>query len=214
MPVPSKADILDRLTQPDIRLGEIKKLGKEIKCDHALAEALWSGGTCNGRLLACLIFDTARLDAAALARMADELLTHDVAQRNQIADWLLANQLMKSARTRRLIRSWQHAPSDVLRRLFWYHKARLRWTGQNSPDNTEVLLEHIEKDLANESSEVQWAMNFCAGWIGIYNPDLRERCIRLGETLGLYRDVPVRKNCTPDYLPEFIRIEVAKRAPG
>ena len=33
----------------------------------------------------------------------------------------------------------------------------------------------------------------------------------MGKTLGLYKDEPVAKNCTPSYLPEFIRIEVAKR---
>lgn len=27
----------------------------------------------------------------------------------------------------------------------------------------------------------------------------------------LYKDDPVAKNCTPSYLPEFIRVEVAKR---
>lgn len=214
MTKPTEAQIIERLAQSDMRLGDIKKLGKEVKCDHALGDALWRRETLNGRLLACLIFDTARLDSAALTRMADDLLIHDPTQRNQIADWLLANQLMKSARTRRLITSWQHAASDVLRRLFWYHEARLRWTGQKSPDNTDALLERIEKDLANESPDVQWAMNFCAGWIGVFNPDYRARCIRIGETVGLYRDLPVRKNCTPDYLPEFIRIEVAKREPG
>lgn len=207
------SDIIEQLSSPGVSLGAIKKLGKDIKPDHGLAESLWASASGNGRLLACLIFDTAQLEAAVLERMADDLAIHDRDQRNQIADWLLANQLMKSARTRRLITGWQHARSDVLRRLFWYHEARLRWTGQKSPANTEALLEQIEKRLATEVPDVQWAMNFCAGWIGVYNPNYRERCIRLGKTVGLYRDLPVRKNCTPDYLPEFIRIEVAKREP-
>lgn len=54
-------------------------------------------------------------------------------------------------------------------------------------------------------------MNFCAGWIGIYEPELRERCILLGERLGLYRGEAVSKGCTPSYLPDFIEIEVRKR---
>lgn len=47
--------------------------------------------------------------------------------------------------------------------------------------------------------------------IGIHEPEFRSRCIQLGETLGLYKDERVAKNCTPSYLPGFIRIEVAKR---
>jgi hypothetical protein len=39
----------------------------------------------------------------------------------------------------------------------------------------------------------------------------RSICIKLGEALGLYKDERVAKNCTPSYLPEFIRVEVAKR---
>ena len=107
--------------------------------------------------------------------------------------------------------TWEHHSSPMLRRLFWYYQARLRWTGKTPPDNTPDLLVSLEKDLANAEPEVQWAMNFCAGQIGVFEPKLRPRCIKLGKTLGLYKDERVPKNCTPSYLPEFIRIEVAKR---
>lgn len=55
-------------------------------------------------------------------------------------------------------------------------------------------------------------MNFTAGFIGIHDPQHRSRCVQLGERVGLYKDDPVAPNCTPDYLPEFIRIEVDKLA--
>ena len=69
----------------------------------------------------------------------------------------------------------------------------------------------LEANLANEQPDVQWAMNYCAGQIGIHEPEFRSRCVELGETTALYKDEPVRRNCTPSYLPEFIRIEVEKR---
>ncbi len=65
--------------------------------------------------------------------------------------------------------------------------------------------------MAAAEPEVQWAMNSCAGWIGVFESKLRPRCIKLGKKLGLYKDDPVPKNCTPSYLPEFIKIEAAKR---
>jgi len=55
-------------------------------------------------------------------------------------------------------------------------------------------------------------MNFTAGWIGVFEPQHRARCAALGERTGLYRDEVVPRGCTPGYLPEFIRVEVAKRA--
>jgi len=72
------------------------------------------------------------------------------------------------------------------------------------------LLASIEERMANEEAEVQWAMNFTAAWIGIHELEQLERCISLGEQIGLYKDEKVSKGCTPNYLPEFIRIESGK----
>lgn len=147
-----------------------------------------------------------------IERLATDMATHDYAQRNQLTDWLLANQLMKARKTSSLIETWEHHPSPILRRLFWYHQARLRWTGRTPPENTPDLLTSLQKNMADAEPEVQWAMNFSAGQIGVHEPEFRSQCIELGERLGLYKDDPVAKDCTPNYLPEFIRIEVAKRS--
>jgi 3-methyladenine DNA glycosylase AlkD len=87
----------------------------------------------------------------------------------------------------------------------------LRWVGQTPPPNSADLLDSLESDMADAEPEVQWAMNFCACQIGVHESKFRSRCIKLGKALGLYKDEHVAKNCTPSYLPEFIRIEVAKR---
>ena len=79
-------------------------------------------------------------------------------------------------------------------------------------DNSAALLDALETDLADEEPEVQWTMNFCAGWIGVHEPEHRARCVELGQRTGLYKDDPVPRGCTPGYLPEFIRIEVEKRS--
>jgi len=64
--------------------------------------------------------------------------------------------------------------------------------------------------MADEKPEVQWAMNFTAGQIGKWQSGYRDRCISIGENTGLYKDEVVARNCTPNYLPKFIEIEVAK----
>ncbi len=194
------------------KLGEIKKIAKGIKMDHDLAVALWRTGQHHPRLLAALLFDKKRLDQAFLDSLAADLEAHEPGQRNQISEWLLANQLSKDKRTQVLMEAWEHDASPVLRRLFWYHQARLRWTGRTPQGNTDVLMQSLEARLADEAPEVQWAMNFTAGWIGIFEEEYRDRCVRLGRSTGLYKDEKVARNCTPSYLPEFIRIEVDKRS--
>ncbi|MNL84509.1 hypothetical protein D3C87_2124950 [compost metagenome] len=53
-------------------------------------------------------------------------------------------------------------------------------------------------------------MNFTAAQIGIFEEQYRSRCIALGERTGLYKDEMVAKNCTPNYLPQLIAIQVSK----
>ena len=204
-------DLLPQL-EGDIKRGELKKLAKAIKQDHELAMALWQSGGFNARLLAVLVMDKKLLDQHCIDNLASDMEAQSEDEQNQLSEWLMANQLMKSKPAIELLLTWRESKLPVLRRLYWYHQARLRWAGQAPPDNSDKLLGYLETDLAKEVPQVQWAMNFCAGWIGIFQPELRQRCVQLGENLGLYKDDKVSRNCTPSYLPEFIRIEVEKRA--
>ena len=83
--------------------------------------------------------------------------------------------------------------------------------GQTPPENTAELLSAIDRDIANEEPEVQWAMNLTAGWIGVFEKEYRGRCVAIGESTGLFRGEMVSKGCTPNYLPDFISIESGKR---
>ena len=151
------------------------------------------------------------LSEEVLNMLDKDMQSHPSKERTNLMDWLMANQLTKSKKTIALIESWENSPSALQRRTYWYYQARLRWTGQTPPDNTEELLSAIEANIAKEKPEVQWAMNFTAGWIGVYDEKYRERCMKIGEKTGLYKDEIVAKGCTPNYLPEFITMEVNKR---
>ena len=202
--------LVSEVCREGTKYGDIKKIAKDIKPDHELAMELWSTDEFLPRMLAVLIMDKKLLTQELLETIAADIKGHEYDQRNQITDWLLANQLMKDKKIISLMLTWEQNPSPVLRRLFWYYQARLRWTGQAPPDNTHGLLKSLEKGMAGEEPEVQWAMNFAAGQIGVYETEYRRRCVKLGEKLGLYKDEPVSRGCTPNYLPEFIRIEVEK----
>jgi 3-methyladenine DNA glycosylase AlkD len=203
--------LVTELTAGNLKLGDLKKRGAEIKKDHDLAMELWSTGEYYPRLLATLIFDRKLLAEEVIDQLASDMLGHEAKERTQLTDWLLANQLSKDKKLASLIATWEKNTSPILRRWFWYHQARLRWVGQVPPGNSADLLDALETDMALAEPEVQWAMNFCAGQIGVHEPEFRSRCVKLGERLGLYKNEHVAKNCTPAYLPEFIRIEVAKR---
>lgn len=207
----SKAEKILTQIHSKTMLGELRKMAKEIKKDHGLALELWSTGKFLPRQLAILIMDNKLLSQDVIDKLDKDMQVHQLDERNQLMDWLMANQLAKDKKTIALMESWENSPSALQRRIFWYYQARLRWLGQTPPSNTGELLSAIEKQIKNEAPEVQWAMNFTAGWIGVFDKKYRTRCIEVGQKTGLYKGKMVSKGCTPDYLPEFIAIESSKR---
>lgn len=207
----SKAEKILNQINDKTKLGDLRKIANDIKKDHDLAMELWATGKYLARQLAILIMDKKQLSQELIDKLAKDIKQHKEDERNQLIDWLMANQLSKDRKIIALMESWENSPSSLLRRVFWYYQGRLRWVGQSPPPNTEELLSKIEKQIQKEEPEVQWAMNFTAGWIGVYDKKYRNRCIALGEKTGLYKGKMVSKGCTPEYLPEFITIESSKR---
>jgi len=154
--------------------------------------------------------DKKLLTEEVIDNLISDINPHNDKEKLQLIDWLFANQLTKDKKTIALIESWKNSQPSLKRRTYWYYQARLRWTGQ-MPPGSEKQLSDIEDKIENEVPEVQWAMNFTTGWIGVYEKKYRNRCIALGEKTGLYKGQMVSKGCTPDYLPEFIAIESNKR---
>ena len=211
MELSSKAENILGQINSKTNLGDLRKIGKEIKKDHNLAMELWSTREFLPMQLAILIMDNKLLSQDLIDKLDMDMQDHPFDQRNQQMDWLMANQLSKNKKTIALMESWGSSPSSLQRRIFWYYQARLRWLGQTPPPNTEELLLAIENQIENEKPEVQWAMNFTAGWIGVFDTKYRTRCIEVGKKTGLYKGEMVSKGCTPNYLPEFIAMESNKR---
>lgn len=207
----AKADkILTQVSDKNIKLGDLRTIAKDIKKDHQLSIELWSTKNFYARQLAILIMDKKLLTEDVIDKLVNDINQHNEKEKLQLVDWFMANQLMKEKVLIELIKSWEDNQSSLKRRIYWYYQGRLRWTGQVQPDS-EKLLSKIEKSMDKEEPEVQWAMNFTTGWIGVYEKKYRNLCIALGEKTGLYKGQMVSKGCTPDYLPDFIAIESKKR---
>ena len=210
MKLSPKATAVFAQISSNTKLGDLRKIAGGIKKDHQLAMELWSSEEFLPRQLAILIMDPKLLSQELINKLDGDMQKHEADERLQLIDWLMANQLSKDKKTIALMQSWKDSSSSLQRRTFWYYQARLRWVGQTPPANTVELLTAIEQNIEKEEPEVQWAMNFTAGQIGVFQPEYRNRCITLGEQTGLYKDEMVAKNCTPSYLPKFIPIQVAK----
>ena len=189
----SRAENVLSQIHKNTKLGDLRKIAKEVKKDHELAIELWTTEAYLPRLLAILIMEKNLLSQDILNKLVMDMQTHAYDEKNNLMDWIMANQLIKDQKTIALMASWQNSPFALQRRTFWYYQARLRWTGQTPPENNADLLAIIETNIMKEEPEVQWAMNFIAGWIGVYDEKNRSRSIRIGEKTGLFKDEIVSK---------------------
>lgn len=91
-----KAENILQQIDSNTKLGELRKIAKEIKKDHELAMELWSTGEFLPRLLAILIMNKKLLSEEVLNMLDKDMQSHPSKERTNLMDWLMANQLTKS----------------------------------------------------------------------------------------------------------------------
>ena len=186
-----------------VPLGEIRKVAKGIKINHALGMALWETGNMDARLLAILIIEPKKLSADEMDRMVRS------GSPAQVADWL-NSYIVKNHPDKETLRlAWMQEDDPWAARSGWgLTSGRIA----KSPEGLDLpaLLDRIESEMAGAPPETQWTMNACLAAIGIHFPKLRKRALAIGESLGIYRDYPVSKGCTSPFAPIWIN-EMVRR---
>ena len=190
--------------QYGVALGDIRVLAKKIKTDHALALSLWDTGNVDAQFLAALLIEPKKLSAEELDRMVRSVSFV------RVADWLNSYVVAKHPDKETLREGWMTADDRWAARSGWHLTAE---RVAKNPDGLDLpaLLDRIESELADAKPEVQWTMNNTLAAIGIHAPKLRKRAVAIGETIGLYRDWPVSKGCTPPFAPIWINFMVNRQ---
>jgi 3-methyladenine DNA glycosylase AlkD len=186
-----------------VKLGDIRALAKKIKTDHNLALKLWDTGNVEAQLLASLIIKPESLSAKDLDAMTRSTTCA------QVADWLNAYVVAKHPEKDALRQKWMKAKDPWAARAGWNLTAS-RVNKDADGLDLPALLDRIEKEMPRAKPEVQWTMNNTLAAIGIHHPEHRQRAIAIGETIGLYRDWPVSKGCTPPYVPVWVEAMVQR----
>lgn len=191
------------LPQFGVLKGNIRKVAREIRSDHALALELWATGNLDARLLAILLLDPKRLSAQEV----DGLVRS--AGFDQVFDWLDSYVLRHHPAKESLRLSWEHDADPWAARAYWSLTAD---RVAKDPDGLDLpaLLDRVEAEMAQAAPEAQWTMNNTLAGIGINFAEHRERAMAIGESLGVYRDYPTPKGCTSPYAPIWID-EIVRR---
>lgn len=187
-----------------VKLGDIRKLAKEIKANHTLALALWETGNIDAQLLATLLLTPKDLSGEVLDQMVRSIrFAH-------VADWFNAYVVKKHPDREILRQGWMTDDDPWAARAGWSLTSE-RISKDPAGLDLPALLDRIEAEMGTAAPEVQWTMNFCLAGIGIHFPEHRERALAIGEALGVYRDYPVSKGCTSPFAPIWIH-EMVRRA--
>jgi 3-methyladenine DNA glycosylase AlkD len=187
-----------------VKLGDVRAMAKKIKTDHELALNLWNTGNVEAQLLATLIIKPMSLSAVEFDKLTRSTTCAQVADRPNA--YVVAQHPEKEA----LREKWTMAKDRWAARAGWNLTASGVNKGADDLD-LPALLDRIEKEMPKAMPEVQWTMNNTLGAIGIHDPKLRKRAIAIGEKIGLYRDWPVSKGCTPPYVPVWVEAMVKRQ---
>jgi 3-methyladenine DNA glycosylase AlkD len=187
-----------------VKHGDIRVLAKKIKTNPELAMRLWETGNVDAQLLATLLIKPKTLSAPEVNRLVRSVTFAHV------ADWLHSHVVKPHPDKETLRRDWMAAEDR------WAARAGWSLTAERVVKNPEgldlpALLDRIESEMAKAEPVVQWAMNSTLAAIGIHFPELRQRALVIGETLGIYRDYPVSKGCTSPFAPIWINAMVSRQ---
>ncbi len=187
-----------------VRRGDIRKVAKKIKSDHALALELWKTGNVDAQFLATLIIKPAELSADEVDALVRSMTFAEV------ADWLISYVIKQHPDKEALRKKWMRAKTPMQLRAGWSLTAE---RVAKAPDGLDLpgLLDRIESEMARAASEAQWTMNICLVEIGVHFPAHRKRALAIAEKLGIYRDYPVPKGCTSPFAPMWIAKMVSQQ---
>lgn len=182
--------------------------GRKPAVKHDIAVELWATGDSACRLAATLLMRPASLSADDLDALAREAATP------KVRAWLLSYVIMKSSAAEELRGRWFTDGDPEIAAAGWALTTRRLVKKPSEVEAGEIreLLDIIEREMAENSGQLQWAQNECLAQIGITYPEFRERAVAVGERLGVLKDYPTPKNCTSPYAPEWIAEMVSRQA--
>jgi 3-methyladenine DNA glycosylase AlkD len=192
--------------QYGIPSGKIRSLAKKIKVNHKLGIKLWNSKNYEAMIVGAMLLNVKELkkeeiyqllEQAYIPILIDEFVFY-AAGYSQCSKELM-NELIENEN------------NTLYCRAGWDMAIVLNKEKQLNTEEKEMLLRIIESILKEAPPIVQEAMNRCLCEIGFRDDKYTDRCIAIGEKLGVYKDMKVSKGCTSSYAPAWINAVVNKK---
>ena len=176
-----------------VSYANLNALKQRIKVDHDLARALWASGVHDARILATMVADPKRADAALLDDWARDLGDHVEAD-------ALSGFVARTGLARAKAEEWIESDDEWRGTAGWSLLGQLALHDRSLPDDYFApYLARIERDLRGSKNRVRYAMNNVLIAIGMRGGDLERRAMAAAARIGPVEVDHGQTNCkTPD----------------
>lgn len=164
-----------------VKVGDLKKLVKDVKKDPALALALYETGNSDAMYLAGLAADPKRMDADTLRKWAQAAYWY------MLAEYTVAGVAAESPFALPLAREWIASPEEMVAACGWSTYANyISLTPDEALDTNEIraLLRRIEETIHEERNRVRYTMNAFVIMVGSSVRTLHEEALGVGARIG------------------------------
>lgn len=188
-----------------VSFANLRKMAKQLKIDHALAQQLWTTRNHEAQLLASMIADPVTVEESLVDRWISELADRIVT--SEFTDFVSKTRFFQ-AKTE----EWLDSEDEWIGRAGWQLMALLAMSDIELPDSYfENHLEVIERDIHTQKNMIRDAMNSALIAIGIRNPALERQALSAAKTIGKVEVDHGETSCkTPD-AADYIRRTVERK---
>jgi 3-methyladenine DNA glycosylase AlkD len=162
-----------------VSVGDLRKLAKALGRDHELAEALWSTGIYEARMLASFVDDPARVTPAQMDRWCREFDSW------AICDTVCFHLFDRTPHAFRKIAQWSRSRGEFQRRAAFALLASVAAHDREAPDEPFMKrLPLIEKAASDERNFVKKGVLWALRAVGERSPALHEQALLLARRLA------------------------------
>ncbi len=188
-----------------VPLGNLRRFAEELGRDHALALSLWETGNTDAMMLSAMTLEPQKLGRTQAERMVSDAKYVD------LLDELVFDAFSEAPFASEMRDEWISSPDDIRGRVGWTLVVSDIQRKACDPEALTHIVDLVEAGLMDAPPRKQEVMNRAMCEIGIRHEAFTERCVAIGERLGVYRDQKVPKGCTSAYAPAWIAAGIRLR---
>jgi 3-methyladenine DNA glycosylase AlkD len=191
-----------------VPLGSLRAQAEKLGRDHELALSLWETGNTDAMMLSAMMLDPLKLEKERAERMVERVKYID------LLDELVFDAIAEAPYASELREAWIDSEDDVMGRVGWSLVVSDILGKKFKPEALSRYVNLVEQGLRDAPTLKQESMNRALCEIGIRYEAFTDRCLEIGERLGVYKDQKVPKGCTSAYAPNWIAAGIKRRKPS